>query len=302
MSSSSIPPRDTDQDWLDEAILAAILALQFGNTSALQMRYLMSEARSEIEDALRSYRGGSPTRMINRIYGIVAKVAKRLERESDRSVGILVSLEASQLGVRQKEIRDSMLSASIGGRTSKALIKRYVIDPIKMDLPARIRELTRSGQTGDQLVSGVSKVLDASERAASTVGVTRANAAVSEARRKVAEKTGSKLMWVSVLDSRTTIQCAALDGEVWDASEPHILPPIHPNCRSSVVVVTGALPSRSKTFGEWLLDQPEKIQDTVLGVARANAWRDGALTLKQMVDATRTRPLSTKRLRELGRL
>lgn len=300
--SSLPPPRDTDQDWLDDAILAAILALQFGNTSALQLQRIMLESRREIEAVLRTYKGGSPARIINRIKGIVASTAKRMQKKTDQAVGVLVAMEAANLGVRQKDIRDPMLNAAIGGRTSKALIKRYVVDYLSSDLVSKVRELTKAGQKGEGLVEGTKKVLDTAERSAATVANSRANAAVTEARRRVAAKNGQKLMWVSVLDSRTTIQCANLDGEVWDAREPHILPPIHPNCRSTVVVVTGPAPKRSKTFGEWLQDQPKKIQDTVLGVARAEAWRSGALRLSQMVDATRTRPLSTQRLREIGRL
>ena len=300
--SSLPPPRDTDQDWLDDAILAAILALQFGNISALQLQRIMIEARQEIEGILRTYRGGSPSRIINRIKGVVARLAKRLEKRTDDAVKVLVAMEAANLGTRQKDLRDPMIHAAIGGRTSKALIKRYIVDYLMSDLVARIRELTRMGEDGEGLVVGTRKVLDGAERSARTVGVSRANAAVSEGRRRYAAANGFKLMWVSVLDSRTTIQCANLDGEVWDAKEPHALPPIHPNCRSAVVVVTGPAPKVRKSFKEWLGDQSELVQNTVLGTARAEAWRSGALTLSQMVDATRTRPLSLKRLKELGRL
>lgn len=303
MSSQDIPLRDTDQDWLDEAILAAVLALQLGNTTALQLQRIMTESRKEIEDLLRFYRGGSPSKMINRIKGIIAKTAKRMEKESDRAVALLVALEARSLGVKQKDVRDTMLNAAIGGRTSKGLIKRYVVDYLSFDLTARIRELTAAGVTGQDLVDGAKRVLDTAERSAATVANSRANAAVSAARRKEAIKQGANLMWVSVLDSRTTVQCASLDGEIWDAKEDHVLPPIHPNCRSQVVIVPKKeRPKGYKPFGEWLESQPKKIQDTVLGVSRAEAWRQGALTLRQMVDATRTRPISTKRLREMGRL
>lgn len=303
MSSQDIPLRDTDEDWLDEAILAAVLALQLGNTTALQLQVIMTEARKEIEQILRSYRGGSPSKIINKIRGVIARVAKRMEKESDRAIKLLVALEARSLGVKQKDIRDLMLAAAIGGRSSKALIKRYVVDYLNFDLTARIRELTAAGSTGQALVDGSRRVLDTAERSAATVANSRANAAVSAARKKEAIKQGANLMWVSVLDSRTTIQCANLDGEVWDAKEDHVLPPIHPNCRSQVVIVPKKKKPRGyKPFGEWLESQPKKIQDTVLGVSRAEAWRQGALTLRQMVDATRTRPISTKRLKKMGRL
>lgn len=303
MSSNDIPLRDTDEDWLDEAILAAILALQLGNTTALQLQVIIIEARKEIERLLRTYRGGNPSKMVNKIQGVVARAAKRMEKESDRAIMLLVALEARSLGVRQKDIRDLMLAAAIGGRTSKALIKRYVTDYMTSDLTARIRELTASGVKGQGLVDGAKRVLDTAERSAATVANSRANAAVSAARKAEAIKQGANLMWVSVLDSRTTIQCANLDGEIWDAKVEHVLPPIHPNCRSQVVIVPKKQkPKGYKPFGEWLESQPKNIQDTVLGVSRAEAWRQGALTLRQMVDATRTRPISTQRLKKMGRL
>lgn len=302
MSSSDIPIRDTDQDWLDDAILAAILALQFGNTSALQLETLANQARLEIEGLLRAYKGGKPGKILSRIAGVVARLIKDMEKRSDEAILFLVAMEARNLGARQKDLRDLMMAAAINGWTVKGLIKRYIGDPLSQDLPARIKTLTRGGAKGDALVDGTRKILDGTTRAAGTVGRTRANAAVSEGRKRYAIKKGLKLRWISVLDSRTTIQCINLDGEEWDAREPHPLPPIHPNCRSSVVVVTGAAPKRNKNYSEWLQDQPKSVQDAVLGVARARAWREGSLSIRQMVDATRTRPISTQRLREMGRL
>ena len=174
MSSQDIPLRDTDEDWLDEAILAAVLALQLGNTTALQLQVIMTEARKEIEQILRSYRGGSPSKIINKIRGVIARVAKRMEKESDRAIKLLVALEARSLGVKQKDIRDLMLAAAIGGRSSKALIKRYVVDYLNFDLTARIRELTAAGSTGQALVDGSRRVLDTAERSAATVANSRA--------------------------------------------------------------------------------------------------------------------------------
>ena len=101
--SSITPPPDTDQDWFDEAVLAAILALQYGNTSALQLERIMKETRQDIEPIIRSYRGGSPSRMINRIKGVVAKAAKRLEKKTDDAVAVLVAMESANLGARQKD-------------------------------------------------------------------------------------------------------------------------------------------------------------------------------------------------------
>lgn len=300
--SSLPPPRDTDQDWLDEAILAAILSLQFANTAGIQSEALMMQASAEIKAALRSYNGRNPRRLISKIQGIIANVSRKVERQQGASIAVLAALEATSLGVTQKSIKPSMEVASVNGLTPKAAIKKFLSGFLSTDLIARIKELVRAGMTGRQMVDAIQPVLDTAERSAATVTRTRAAAAAAQARLTVAKRNGRKLMWVSVLDDRTTIQCANLDGETWLASEPHVMPPLHPNCRSSVVVVEGPRPKRNKTFEEWLQDQPEAVQNEVLGVARAKAWRSGALPIRKMVDATRTRPISVSKLRKMGRI
>lgn len=139
------------------------------------------------------------------------------------------------------------------------------------------------------------------------------------------------VQWVSTLDSRTTPQCIALDGKRWDFPkgdgaadyvdykpvghdkrfEP---PPIHWNCRSTVIPITYSwkelagehgnskmaqaadrVPretrasmdgqvARTTTFSEWLATKPREFQDEVLGAARAQAWRDGKLSLTGLTD------------------
>ena len=66
------------------------------------------------------------------------------------------------------------------------------------------------------------------------------------------------------------------------------------NCRSTVIPYTGDEPIGNRAsvdgpvpagtnFRGWLEDQPQSVQDEVLGPSRAAAWRAGDLTFEQMV-------------------
>ncbi len=100
------------------------------------------------------------------------------------------------------------------------------------------------------------------------------------------------VIYTAVLDSRTTIICANLDGREFPVGEgPR--PPMHPRCRSttrpklkSVPGFTDRLPESTRaalggpvsdrlTYQEWLRRQPTWVQNRVLGRTRAKAFRGG---------------------------
>lgn len=141
--------------------------------------------------------------------------------------------------------------------------------------------------------------------------------------------------WVSVLDARTSFQCAALSGKVFALGDgPR--PPAHPRCRSTVVmlqrtaeeILSGnyaeVTPSyleaagkratasvtqpgldaaantmrdyrASTTFGGWLKQQPAVTQDRILGRSRGLLFRRGELTIEQFV-GDNYQPLSLNEL------
>jgi len=132
------------------------------------------------------------------------------------------------------------------------------------------------------------------------------------------------LQWVSTLDTRTTVECAALDGLVWDLNGNPIghdmmliPPPRHWNCRSVLVPVTksfrdmgidldefpkstrasidGQVPE-SKTFATWIKGKPDGYSEKVFGKTRADLWKAGKISIRDMVDQ-RGRPLPLSALR-----
>lgn len=105
--------------------------------------------------------------------------------------------------------------------------------------------------------------------------------------------------WVSVLDSRTSTQCRALDGRFFEFDQGP-LPPLHIRCRSTTKASLkdkrfeqgatrsageklGSLDNRgyvdaNETYYQWLKRQPESYQDLIIGQTRGKLLRDGGLS------------------------
>lgn len=158
-------------------------------------------------------------------------------------------------------------------------------------VPSMLKQLLGTGRLYHK--DGVQEV---SKRQAYTV-IRTATQHVANTAREVTWNENSDLVkgviWVSTLDSRTTIQCQALDGRHFPLdSGPR--PPIHPNCRSTTApwmddtfdfLDAGATRSslggyvdQNQTYYDWLQKQPEAFQDDALGETRAKLFRDGGLS------------------------
>jgi SPP1 gp7 family putative phage head morphogenesis protein len=123
------------------------------------------------------------------------------------------------------------------------------------------------------------------------------------------------VQYVATLDSRTTETCASLDGQVFEIGDgPR--PPMHIRCRSTTVPVLkswkhlgvddvgpefresadGKVPAKT-TYGEWLKRQPTEVQNEVLGVGKAQLFRQGT-PIDKFVD-NKFRPLTLAQVRQL---
>lgn len=117
-----------------------------------------------------------------------------------------------------------------------------------------------------------------------------------------------QVRYVATLDRRTTLICIGLDGKLFPINEgPR--PPQHFNCRSTTVPVLGSWQALGKklgiplkdippstrasmngqvpstmTYGQWLKKQPVEIQNDVLGVRRAQLWRQGKVKIDKFTD------------------
>ncbi len=167
----------------------------------------------------------------------------------------------------------------------------------------RIQQEMRLGFANDETIAqltrrilGTQGALSLTQRGAEAIARTMVNAISSQVREltfKENDDVIKSVLWVSTLDSRTTPICIDLDGDVFEIGEG-IRPPAHPQCRSTVTPVlasferfglsdpepstrasmNGQVPS-TITYPEWLETQSTQVQNEVLGVRRAQAFRDG---------------------------
>lgn len=135
------------------------------------------------------------------------------------------------------------------------------------------------------------------------------------------------VQWLSTLDGRTSDICIARSGLVWTLPDykpkGHKLPwnggpPAHWNCRSTTIPFLPALeemgidpatvPAATRSsidgdvaqdlsFSDFLKGKPTEFADEMLGKGRAQLWRDGKITLNQLLDQ-RGNPLTLAQLQE----
>lgn len=131
---------------------------------------------------------------------------------------------------------------------------------------------------------------------------------------------------ISTLDLRTSDVCRVRDGKAWDLDKqpigdhdlPYQRPPLHPNCRSTLRLLTKSwrelgidsdeIPESTRAsmdgqvkqglhYEEWLKSKTPTEQDSVLGQGKADLWRRGVITFRDMLDQT-GRPLSLRDLQQ----
>lgn len=186
-----------------------------------------------------------------------------------------------------------------------------------------VRQGIVAGETNEQIVAriaggaGTSGVMDVSRSNARALVHTSIQTVAAEARRETYQQNSDVIdgiRQVSTLDSHTTEICIAYDGAQFtldgEPMEGTTLPydggvPRHWGCRSVEVPVTksfkelgldipepdsgtrasadGPVPG-STTFDAFLQRMGKDFQDETLGPGRAELWRDGKITLQQLLD------------------
>ena len=171
--------------------------------------------------------------------------------------------------------------------------------------------------------------LEKSLRESRSLVHTSVQTVANAARREVFEQNSDIVIGVrqiSTLDNRTTLQCQARDQKEWDMQgNPvgHKIPynrgvPVHWGCRSVEVSVLKPLTingvqlpgfrssqrasqdgpvDSALNFERWLEGKSQAFQDEALGKGRAQMWRDGKITLSDLLDL-RGNPLTLAQLKK----
>ena len=198
----------------------------------------------------------------------------------------------------------------------------------------QVRQGLSNSETNQQIINrivgkgGEPGIMEAARHNAAALVQTSVQAVANDARRNTFQANSdviSGIQQVSTLDSHTSLVCISYSGEKWDLDYkplgPKKLPynngcPRHFNCRSVEVPITKsfkelglklkdpAFTTRASdegqieadiSFDKFLKRKGKAYQDGMLGKGRADLWRKGKITLKDLVDAN-GRPLTLAEL------
>ncbi len=186
-----------------------------------------------------------------------------------------------------------------------------------------IRQGIAQGETNSQIIArvtgtpGAVGAMDAARHNVAALVQTTTQTVANDARMAVFDSNQDiieGLVWFSAMDGHVCPRCIALSGRKWRNTEDHEPighsvpfrnPPIHWNDRCVLLPVTksfkdlgvdipevpdgqrasryGPVGSRA-VFGDFLSRRSTQQQDEQLGAGRAQLWRDGKITLNQLID------------------
>lgn len=163
-----------------------------------------------------------------------------------------------------KRVRDTLRQGFVEGRSVTALV----------------REIRGSRANGYR-----DGVLEISRRGAEAMVRTALTHTAAVSAKETYQAMGvEEATFLAVLDSRTTLTCANLNGQSFPLDK-FPWPPRHINCRSTAMpVVSGVTKIEAPSYSDWLKRQPPEVQDDILGVRKAQLFRAGKLTLDRFTD------------------
>lgn len=213
------------------------------------------------------------------------------------------------------------------GDTLRRFTNQMRMGMARGDTNAQLVRLVRGGTQSGEPVSGF---MDITRRHAEAL-VRSATQAVAEATKQSVYEDNSDLIqavvWSSTLDGRTTVICAVRDGLRYSHPDHkpigHSVPwgsgpgQLHWGCRSAsrpetkswrdLGIDVDELPPGARAsmdgevaadtkFEDWLGGKSRAFQDDSLGPGRAQLWRDGKITFRELVDGN-GRELTLEQLR-----
>jgi SPP1 gp7 family putative phage head morphogenesis protein len=260
--------------------------------------------------------------------GITDNAADFAEYEAEFAVKTMNTAAAASVTLPASEqlralVTQAPMQLAISGKAGSTIQSLTLGQAATQFSKDKAAEITRTiqrgmveGSTVQSLTRQIASVTNKHKRQAEALVRTSVNHISSEARSAVNRANDDILKgeeYVSVLDGRTTIGCAALDGKILGFDEPPFTPR-HWNCRSLRVPVLqdrfqeegldgtrasmdGPV-SAKRTYSGWLKGQSKEFRVQVLGKERAALFDAGKLSLDDFVDANGN-PISLKQLQVL---
>jgi len=312
----------SNQKIIDTLTRRQIFIQRYSKAESRRLLKHLKRLSAEIKSAAKSSQGMALSVQIARLtqeileaYGddLLEGARKFAEDEAEFAGQALVN--STKLESFASPSREQILSAFrdepmvlLSGNKAQATSINEMVAKFTTNKTARINELIRDattqGKTLDEVVDAVlDEVAHRTPQQAEALVRTVTNQVGSTARSEVYKANANVLIgeeYVAVLDSRTTIICASLDGTIYPVGEG-VHPPAHWGCRSVRVPVVnpkfnlgakvkgkrasaGGLVDANTTYGGWLKTQPKNVQDEVLGKERAKLFRSGKIKIGNFTD------------------
>jgi SPP1 gp7 family putative phage head morphogenesis protein len=244
-----------------------LIALERELRALVNSRTLSTAGKREIEAIIRQAQEAISGRYAN-IAGILDAEAIA-QHVADRTLEAMQTMFPSAAAPTAETIRSLSRDILIDGAPSSAWWAKQS-DDTAFKFSAAIRRGVINGQTNEQIVRAVAGdlgVIGVARRNARSLVHTSVMTAANQARLATFRKNSKfarGLRWLSTLDSRTCMRCAALDGQEWDFEGKAIdrsdggaltnwlrdigvapkaldfqVPPAHINCRCVVTIIPG---------------------------------------------------------------
>ena len=249
--------------------------------------------------------------LVNRLINVAKFEALWNKGEIEKTVPLDIDLDMPS----NETLRRLVTMRPMDGHKLGTWMKGYS-SAMRAAMTKQLKVGIASGESIPKLGKRIQKVLDLKARQAQGIARTAVSNVVHQAREETFKKNKDivrQVQWLATLDDRTTLICVNLDGKMFNPGEgPR--PPIHFNCRSTVVPVTpswqefgvedppaatrasmnGAVPEKIR-YKEWLRGQPKSVQDKVLGKKRAELYRAGRVKIEKFTGRD-LKPLTLRQL------
>lgn len=316
----------TQRDMFDEVVTRRIALERYSTTQVRTiLRFLISVEKDLVGRISAMAADGLSTTsqqlMLNNIRSLYADSYRRL-RES--LIGDFQGLAQAEAEFRNRILLSAQSASGVTGAVASSQLvmlstaQAYAVaasKPMQGKLLATwIEEMSErhlagieqaikisytEGESLSKTIARVKEIGQLNRRGAEAIvrtANTHISSAVSQETYRINKKVMKGWQFMATLDSRTTLICSGLDGQVFPLGKGPF-PPRHIRCRSTdMPVLLGQEPLPRESYSSWLKRQPKEKQDDILGPERAKLFRSGKMTLDRFTDA-RGKTLTLKQLR-----
>lgn len=274
---------------VDQDLVARILRADNEGRDPRQLERLLDEIRALQADGWTVLRG----RLTDDLNGLAAA-----ERDFAASM-VRFSQQSAGLAVATNVPTTAQVVAAVNARPFQGRFLKNWMDEAEAGAAKRVRETLRQGFIEGRSVSDLVKqirgskalgykdgILEGSRRGTEAMVRTALTHTAAVSAKETYQAMGVAVAtFLAVLDSRTTLTCANLNGQTFPLDK-FPWPPRHVNCRSTAMPVVSGMPKiDAPSYSDWLKRQPEAVQNDILGVRKAQLFRSGKLTLDRFTDS-----------------